>query len=87
MCNILIYFCNIDIKHFNTPLKHLKHTHATCAFIVMSPCCLDEWRLVVVELDVNSGAWSLSVWQRRGQLTGMATSHEASPLACLLEHP
>jgi len=28
MCNIPIYFCNIQIKH----LKHLKHTLATCAF-------------------------------------------------------
>jgi hypothetical protein len=54
MCNILIYFCNIKMKH----LKHLKHTFATWAFNAMSSCYLDEWRLVVVELD--GGTWSSS---------------------------
>jgi hypothetical protein len=36
----------------------------------MSPCCLDEWTLVVAELDVgmdvNGGAWSSPVQQRHG---------------------
>jgi hypothetical protein len=72
MCNIPIYFCNIDVKHYNTPLKHLKHlkhTLATCAFNAISPCYLDEWRLIVAELDagaeVGSGAWSSPVPQQR----------------------
>jgi hypothetical protein len=43
MCNISIYFCNTDIKHCNIPLKHLKHlkhTFATRAFSIISPCYL-----------------------------------------------
>jgi hypothetical protein len=35
ICNILIYFCNIRIKHLQHTykhLKHLKHTPATCVF-------------------------------------------------------
>ena len=39
MCNIMIYFCNIKMKH----LKHLKHKLATCAE-QMSPFYLDESR-------------------------------------------
>jgi hypothetical protein len=57
----------------------------------MPPCYLDEWRLVVVELNVGAKAggseWSSLVWQRRGQLAGGAASQEAPPLTCLLEHP
>jgi hypothetical protein len=61
MCNILIYFCIINIQHL--PLKHLKHTLATCAFSVPSTCCLDKWRLVDAELDVTE-------WGRRYQQVG-----------------
>ena len=50
----------------------------------MSPCCLDEWRLVVAEVggvtevagdtEVGGGAWSSPVRQRRGTLaSGTAT--------------
>jgi hypothetical protein len=34
-------------------LKHIKNTLATCAFSAMSPCYLNEWRLVVAELDAG----------------------------------
>jgi hypothetical protein len=34
--------------------KTLKHMFATCAFSVMSPCFLNEWRLIVVELDTGA---------------------------------
>jgi hypothetical protein len=78
--------CNILLKH----MKHLKHTLATCTESTMPPCCLDEWRLVVSELntrgEVGGSAWSSPVLQRRDQLACGAASHEASPLACLLEH-
>jgi hypothetical protein len=54
MCNILIYFCDINIKHLqhtSETSEHLKHTLETYIFSIMSPCCLDELRLVV--------SWSL----------------------------
>jgi hypothetical protein len=54
-CNILIYFCNTDMKHFNISLKHLKHLKhifATCTFSVTTPCCLGI---------VARRVWSLSV--------------------------
>jgi hypothetical protein len=38
----------------NTPLKHLKHTLESCTFSTMSPCYLDEWTLVVAEIDVGT---------------------------------
>jgi hypothetical protein len=45
MCNIMICFCNIKIKHLQYPdekhQKHLKHKVATCT-AQMSSCCLDE---------------------------------------------
>jgi len=76
MCSIPIYFCNIDIQHCNIPLKHpkhLKYTLATCAFSAISPCCLDEWRLIVAELDVGveigGSAWSTPVQQQHGPPT------------------
>ena len=54
------------MKHLN----HLKHTIVTWAFNAMSSCCLDEWRLVVVELDdgaeVDGDAWSLSCGSGKG---------------------
>jgi hypothetical protein len=77
MCNIPIYLCNIDIKHLqHTPetSEILKTSLVTCAFSVISPFCLDEWRLVIAELDTGT------------KVSGGGTSHEASPLACLLEH-
>jgi hypothetical protein len=45
MCNILIYFYKIDIKH-------LQHTSkiATWAFSAMSPYYFNKWWLVVAEL-------------------------------------
>ena len=53
LCNILIYFCNIYIKH----LQHASETSKTLEmyfcnmrFQRKSPCCFSEWRLV--------GAWS-----------------------------
>jgi hypothetical protein len=56
----------------NIPLKHLKHMLATCDFSTMSPCYLDEWTLVVVELeagaDVSGGAWSSLMQQWHGPL-------------------
>jgi hypothetical protein len=39
----------------------LKHTLATCAFSTISLRCLDEWTLVVAELDAS--AWSSPVQQ------------------------
>ena len=64
---------------------------ATWTFNAISSCCLDEWRLVIVELDagveVDSGALELIVRQRRGQLADGTASHEAHPLACFLEDP
>jgi hypothetical protein len=77
MCNIPIYLCNIDIKHLqHTPetSEILETSLVTCAFSAISPFCLDEWRLVVAELDAGT------------EVSGGATSHKASPLACLLEH-
>jgi hypothetical protein len=94
MCNISIYFCNIDIT-YNISLKHLKHLKymlAIYVFSVMSPCCLDEWRLVIVELDAgaeprrSAAARSSPVRQRREQLAGRTAPQEAPPLTCLLEH-
>ena len=41
MCNIPIYFCNIDIKHLQIPLKHqkhLKHTVQHALSTQTSPC-------------------------------------------------
>ena len=65
MCNIPIYFCNIDIKH----LEHTSETLETYAFSAMSPCCSNKRRLVVMELDasvvIDDGAEV-----RRGQLVG-----------------
>ena len=50
-------------------LKHLKHKLTKYTFSIASTCCLDEWRLVVAELDageeVGGSAWSLPVPQRR----------------------
>ena len=52
-------------------LKHLKQKLATCAFSAMSPSCLDEWMLVVAELDtgaeVSGSARSTPVPQRSGE--------------------
>jgi hypothetical protein len=65
MCNIPIYFCNIQIKHMH--LKYLKHTFVTCAFNVMSPCTLEEWRRLVAKLyagaEVGDDTWSSPVRQ------------------------
>ena len=44
------------MQHPDLLLQHpqcLKHTLATCAFNIMSPCCSDEWTLVVAELDAD----------------------------------
>jgi hypothetical protein len=52
LCNILIYFYKIDIKR----LQHTSETSETLetyAFSTMSHCCLDEWRLVVMKLNVG----------------------------------
>jgi hypothetical protein len=52
---------------------------------------LERIEVVVAELnagvEVGGGTWSLPVQQRCGQLASGATSHEAPPIACLLEHP
>jgi hypothetical protein len=56
MCNIRFTFATSALNTCNIPLihlKHLKHTLATCTFTAMLPCYLNEWRLVVVELDVG----------------------------------
>jgi hypothetical protein len=53
MCNIPIYFCNIDLQHLQHTSKTLE-TIAICTFSVASACCLDEWRLVDAELDVGA---------------------------------
>jgi hypothetical protein len=50
-------------------------------------CCLDEWRLVVLELDASDSAWSSLMQQRRGQPAGGVASHEALPSLAFLEHP
>jgi hypothetical protein len=41
-----------------------KHMLTTCAFSIMSPYCLDEWTLVVAELDAGGGVWSSPAQQR-----------------------
>jgi hypothetical protein len=56
----------------------------TCAFSVMSPCCLDEWRLVVADLDagreVGGSTRSSLVQQRRRQLaSGGGVTRSSSP--------
>ena len=53
-------------------LKHLKHIRLQHAlFSTMSPCNLEEWKLIITELnagtEVSSGAWSLPVHQRSGE--------------------
>jgi hypothetical protein len=54
ICNILVYFCNIRIKHLqHIPLKFLKHTLAICTFSTTSPCCLGEWRLIDAKLNTG----------------------------------
>ena len=63
MCNIPIYFCNIDIQH-------LKHTLATCAFNVPSTCCFDERRLINTKLD----AMEWRVRRRGGDANGRTTA-------------
>jgi hypothetical protein len=59
MCSIPIYFCNIDVKTLE------KHTFATCPCTAISLFCLDEWRLIVAELDIGAevgdDAWSSPV--------------------------
>ena len=60
-------------------MKHLKHTLATYAFIAMSPYSLEEWSLIIAELDasmeVNGGAWrslgAATMWatRQRGDVT------------------
>jgi hypothetical protein len=64
---------------------------ATWVFNAMSSCCLDEWRLVVVELDaseeVNDDAWS-SLYDSGTGNSPMGWLHtKLNPLASLLEHP
>jgi hypothetical protein len=78
-CNIPIYFCNIQMKY----LKHLKYTFATWAFNAMSSCCLDKWRLVVVELDGGRCRSSCA----NDTIADGTTSHKTHALVCLLEHP
>jgi hypothetical protein len=75
MCNILIYFCNIQIKHMKHPneiSETLEIYACNMPFGVMSPCRLDEWRLVIAELDtgtdVGGSSWSSAVRQWRRQL-------------------
>jgi hypothetical protein len=51
MCNILIYFCNIHMKHLQHTSKiseTLEIYACTYGFSATSPCCLGEWRIVVV---------------------------------------
>jgi len=76
------HICNIQMKH----LKHLKHIRLQHAlFSTMSPWNLEEWKLIITELnagtEVSSGAWSLPVWQRHRQLTSRMASREAPPSA------
>jgi hypothetical protein len=56
--------CNIPLKH----LKHFKHTLATYVFSATSTCCLDDWRLVGVELDGDAeldATGGAQLWWRR----------------------
>jgi hypothetical protein len=32
----------------------LENMLATCTFNVITPCCLEEWRLIVAELDAGA---------------------------------
>jgi hypothetical protein len=56
MCNVPIYFCNIDIQRLQHTLKTsrtLENTVATSAFSVAYACWFDEWRLIDAEHDVG----------------------------------
>jgi hypothetical protein len=71
-------------------LKCLKYMLATWAFNAMSSCCLNEYRLVIVELnadtEVDGGAWSSSWGSSVGNsLTGQL--HTMLTLSFLLEYP
>jgi hypothetical protein len=75
MCNILIYFYNIQIKRMKYPdeiSETLEIYACNMPFSAMSPCRLDEWRLVIAEFDtgtdVGGSSWSSVVRQWRGQL-------------------
>jgi hypothetical protein len=54
-------FTTLIYNTYTIHLKYLKHTIATCTFIVASACYLDEWRLVDIELDtgmeLNATKW------------------------------
>ena len=59
MCNILIYFCNIDIKH----VQHTSETSKTLKTYACNICfqrniylLLDDWRLIDAELDASQVA-------------------------------
>jgi hypothetical protein len=53
MCNILIYFCNIDIQHLQHTSK-TSETLAICAFSLACTCCLAKWRLIDMELNAGT---------------------------------
>jgi hypothetical protein len=81
MCNIPIYFCNINIKH----LQRTSETSETLEIYAYNMCfqrnvtCLDEWRLVVTEFnadtEVSCGAWSLSCDSGAGNSTAVWQHH------------
>jgi hypothetical protein len=71
MCNILIYFCNIRVKHLQrtTETSETLETYAcNMRFQHNITLLLERWRIVVAELDasveVGSDVWSS--WRRGG---------------------
>jgi hypothetical protein len=70
MYNTLIYFCNIDIKHLQHTFE-TSETLETYAFSTMSPCCLDELRLVISQkLDTGAEIDAGAEWGGRVQHVG-----------------
>jgi hypothetical protein len=60
MCNIPIYFCNINIQHLQHTSETLEIYYSNMHFSVASACCFDEWRLIDADLDAvewHGGSW------------------------------
>jgi hypothetical protein len=84
-CNI----CNIQMTH----LKHLEHTlfSTMSPFLrmsTMSPCCLDEWTLIIAELDADTEiggrmepVGAAAAWPSCGSPTP-ARGHRRRPCCC-----
>jgi hypothetical protein len=56
----------------NIPLKHLKHTLATCVFSITSTCCSDDSRPVDAELDATE--WRAALVEKKVDAAENATA-------------